>query len=217
MTTTRRRNSQPKYSMEKRLFIIDGLEVRAPESETGSATVRGHAAVFNSDSEDLGGFIERIAPGAFSRSLAANPSTQAFWNHNPDYPLGSTASGGLKLSEDERGLAFELDADRMTDLMRKTVAAGDSKMSFGFRVREDAWEKRSDGMPIRTLHEVDLFEVSLTVIPAYPATEAAFRSLKAWETKAAEIVADEVVEEPKDETRLRLLKRWAEHKSRPTA
>lgn len=160
--------------MERRDFAIDEVLV-APESRT----IEGYAAVFNSDSVDLGGFIERIAPGAFKRSIESAPIIHAFWNHDSGIPLGSTRSGKLALSEDANGLHFKLDAKRLTEAQLDAIADGDMRMSFGFSVPSggDKWEDRAGGGYTRTLTDVNLSEVSVVSTPAYPDTSAALRSL----------------------------------------
>ena len=141
----------------------------------------GYAAVFNSPSEPLP-FIERIAPGAFTRTLRdRKKDIKLYVNHNSDMVLASRRSGTLRLSEDERGLRVEADLPDTTagrdirELMRTGVV---DKMSFGFQVdrKGDKWS--DDGME-RTLTSVRLFEVSIvTGFPAYEATMAAVRSLE---------------------------------------
>ncbi|WP_334185094.1 HK97 family phage prohead protease [Novosphingobium sp.] len=196
---------------ETRHFALSGVEIRAKtDDHAGQAT--GYAAVFNSDSHDLGGFVERIAPGAFARSLkeaaAGDANVFALWAHRDDQPLGSTSSGKLVLSEDEHGLAFSLDTTRMNALQFDALRDGDLRMSFGFRVREDNWRELNDGTIERTLIEVDLFEISFVISPAYPATEAAMRSLESW--RAAKVEMKVEIENPEavnDNLRIELMKR----------
>ncbi len=160
----------------------------------------GHAIVYNRDSHDLGGFIERVAPGALSRSLdaasAGDLNVFAFWSHDSSQPLGSTRGGKLKLSSDDEGLAFELDTSRFTPAQLDAARDGDLQMSFGFRVVKDSWVRRDDGVAERTLIDVDLFEVSPVISPAYPDTTAALRSLETWKNRAAASVAVGVAENP---------------------
>lgn len=164
--------------MERRTYTA---EVRVKKSDDGKRTITGHAAVFNSLSEPLGGFREKIAPGAFKGTLTAD--VRALWNHDPNHVLGRTTSGTLRLSEDERGLAIELDAPD-TQMARDLIVLmerGDvSQMSFGFRTIDDAWEKK-DGENVRTLKKVELFDVSPVTFPAYTETDVAVRSMQAWE------------------------------------
>ncbi|HEY0011564.1 MAG TPA: HK97 family phage prohead protease [Allosphingosinicella sp.] len=172
-------------NIEKRFYAMTSVEVRAKpaatEGETREGIAHGYAAVFNSDSEDLGCFVERIRPGAFAKSLSEGRNVYALWSHDVAMPLGSTASGKLKLEEDERGLRFELDTIRMTPAQLSALEDGDLRMSFGFSVREQLWAEHDDGTVERELIEVDLFEVSFVISPAYPETEAALRSLEAWQ------------------------------------
>ena len=143
-------------------------------------TFVGYAAVFNSPSEPLP-FVERIAPGAFTRTLRdRKKDIRLYVNHDSNLVLASRRSGTLRLSEDERGLRVEADlpdtsAGRdVRELMRTGVV---DKMSFGFQVerRGDRWNE--DGTE-RTLTSVRLFEVSIvTGFPAYEQTMAAVRSL----------------------------------------
>lgn len=151
---------------------------------------RGYAAVFNSRSQDLGGFHETIAPGAFTRSLSAAANGSAdirmFWNHDGNRLLGSTKSKTLRLSQDERGLVAEATLPDTSDGrdMAALIRRGDVRsMSFGFTVpqkasdggRGDEWSPdRKD----RLLREVRLAEVSpITAWAAYEATSTSVRHL----------------------------------------
>lgn len=167
----------------------------------------GYAAVFGSDSHNLGGFVERIEPGAFRRSLdaatAGDLNIYALWAHDTSLPLGSTRSGKLSLCEDARGLQFDLSVDRLSDMQRSALEDGDLKVSFGFRVRKDEWVERSDKTILRTLHDVDLSEISLVINPAYPQTEAALRSLVEWQASQTIVTPRLVIDNTTD-----MLKRY---------
>jgi HK97 family phage prohead protease len=164
--------------VEHRVADFSDIEMRASEDGL-KMTFRGYAAVFDSPSEPLP-FIERIAPGAFKRSLRSRNEIKMFVNHNMDRVLGSTRAGTLRLSEDEKGLLVEADLPNTTDGRDLSVLLerGDvSSMSFGFTVppKGDKWSE--DGME-RTLTQVRLHEVSVvTGFPAYEATTASVRNL----------------------------------------
>jgi HK97 family phage prohead protease len=152
-----------KTEPEQRVNVAD-FEVR--ETAEGM-TFTGYAAVFNSDSVPLP-FIERIAPGAFKRSLQSRNEVKLLWNHDAGEPLASVRGGTLKLTEDERGLKVEATLANTTrgrdvsELIRsKTV----DSMSFGFSVIKDSWSG-----DVRTLQAVRLFEVSIVSSPAYEGT-----------------------------------------------
>lgn len=168
----------------ERRIVDAGLEVRG-EGET--KTLVGYAAKFGVRSEDLGGFVESIAPGAFDRAISEGHDVRALWNHNADVVLGRTKAGTLRLSVDEVGLKIETDlpdTQAARDL-RVSVARGDvSQMSFGFRTKGDEW-RTEDGVPYRTLTDLDLFDVSPVTYPAYPQTEVSVRALD----QAREMVA----------------------------
>lgn len=135
-------------------------------------TFEGYAAVFNSDSAPLP-FIERIAPGAFTRSLKRGRNDiKLLWNHETGEVLGSTRAGTLTLEEDAVGLKVkahlpETSTGRDAAILLKR---GDiDSMSFGFSVPEGGDEWSNDGST-RTLRSVRLHEVSIVAFPAYAAT-----------------------------------------------
>ena len=152
------------------------LEVR--EDTATGMTFTGYASVFNSPSEDLGGFIEYVAPGAFKRSLQSRNEIKLLWNHDSGEPLASLRGGTLRLTEDNVGLKVTAQLPNTTrgrdvaELLRTKVI---DSMSFGFNVIKDNWS--SDGRT-RTLESVRLSEVSVVSFPAYTATTATVRSLE---------------------------------------
>jgi HK97 family phage prohead protease len=148
---------------EQRIHATD-FEIR--ETADGMSFI-GYAAVFNSDSEPLP-FIERIAPGAFKRSLQSRNEVKLLWNHDAGEPLASVRGGTLKLTEDEIGLRVEATLANTTrgrdvaELIKSNVV---NSMSFGFSVIKDSWQGE-----VRTLEAVRLFETSIVSWPAYTAT-----------------------------------------------
>jgi HK97 family phage prohead protease len=163
--------------MERR----SAIELRA-EGDKQSPRLVGHAAIFNSPSQDLGGFIEVVRPGAFTRTLKSNRDPLALVQHMPQLVLGRRSAGTLRLIEDNKGLAFEIDVPDTTaarDLL-VSVERGDVKgASFAFSTPDggDRWEVRGDKV-IRELVDVDLHEVTITAQPAYLDTSVARRSFE---------------------------------------
>lgn len=174
--------------VERRSFAIDGLTVETRED--GKRKLLGHAAVFNALSEDLGGFRETIAPGAFAEAVTKD-DVRALFNHDSNYVLGRLRSGTLRLVEDARGLAIEVDlpdTQTIRDLVVAPIERGDvSQMSFGFSVRPGGqdWAQDDEGRVIRTLKKVRLFDVSPVTYPAYPQTDVAVREMRSWQASAA--------------------------------
>jgi HK97 family phage prohead protease len=164
-------------SEERRIVIGD---LRAITEKDAPPKIAGHAAKFDSLSEDLGGFRERIAPGAFAKALTSS-DIRALWNHDPNIVLGRNKAGTLRLVEDSAGLFYECDVpdtQLVRDMVMAPIARGDvNQCSFGFSTKADKWAK-VDGGWIRTLLEVDLFDVSPVTYPAYQSTDVAVRGLQ---------------------------------------
>lgn len=166
---------------QKELRFNPGLEFRLQQDQDGSRKLTGYAAVFNTLSYDLGNFKERIAPGAFARSINSNADVVALSDHDRNYGvLGRTKSGTLRLSEDHIGLRFECDLPNTTlgNDTATSVSRGDiDSCSFAFRAAKATWDDTKTG-PIRTLNDVDLVDITvLSVMPAYPGTSVQLRSL----------------------------------------
>lgn len=168
-----------------------GLELR---EEGDQMTLTGYAALFNSRSENLGGFTEVIAPGAFTRSLKSRNDVKLLWNHDTGAVMGSTRAGTLTLSEDERGLRVEATLPNTTHGRdaKELISRGDvTGFSFGFTIPGRGGDEWNGEGTERTLKSVRLHEVSLTPFPAYQQTNgtAQVRGLDKL-AKRAEVDAD---------------------------
>jgi HK97 family phage prohead protease len=158
---------------ERRTFTVRDIEAR--QAEDGTMRMAGYAAVFNEASVPLP-FIEKIAPGAFRKTLSETPDVRLLINHE-GLPMARTKNGTMRLSEDERGLFFEAELANTQEArdLYTLVERGDvDQMSFAFRVIRQNWSKdRSE----RTLTEVSLADgdVSIVTYPAYPATSVEAR------------------------------------------
>ncbi len=167
-----------KRPKERRFSGECELRTIAPADGGAGPKISGHAAVFNSLSEDLWGFREKIAPGAFKDALAKS-DIRALLNHDPNYVLGRTKNGTLRAWEDEAGLAVEIDPPptRWAGDLLVSIDRGDiSQMSFAFRVGEEEWGD-VDGVKERTIVSFDeIFDVSAVTYPAYPETDVSLRA-----------------------------------------
>jgi Escherichia/Staphylococcus phage prohead protease len=169
---------------QKETRIFKGVAIRLAGDDK-APKLEGHIAVFNELSEDLGGFRELIAPGAFAETIKRD-DIRALWNHNSDLVLGRLSADTLELEEDDIGLAFRNTPpdtswfkDKIVSLKRKDVTGA----SFGFYTDEDNWAS-VEGKTVRTLLKVTLVEVSPGVtFPAYPQTDVALNSMRAWEAR----------------------------------
>jgi HK97 family phage prohead protease len=158
------------------------------EADSSLRKLNGMAIVFNALSVDLGGFREIIDPAAVDRALNEASDVRALVDHDTGKVLGRTRAGTLTLRKESRGLRAIIEPDTeisyVKDLMR-SVARGDvSGMSFGFRVLEDEWNYDAK-VPVRTVTDMKLSEVSIVSFPAYEQTDVnvALRSLAAFEAQ----------------------------------
>jgi uncharacterized protein len=158
----------------------------------GQKVVSGYAAVFyragdaGTEYQLWDNLYERIDTGAFSRAISERQDVRGLFNHDPDHLLGRTASNTLRLSVDERGLRYEIDLpdtqagrDVAVSLSRGDLTGS----SFSFIPRAVSWAD-DNGREIRTIDDVDLFDVGPVTFPAYQATSAGMRA--AGETEEIE-------------------------------
>lgn len=165
-------------NLEKRSLSSD-FEVRS--AENGNVVVEGYAARFEDETVIGGRFAERIARGAFDKADMGN--TVALFNHDWNMPLARVGRG-LELEVDDKGLKYRFELGNQSyakDLAENIRMGNVSTSSFGFTIADDTWERRDDGVNLRTINEVEtLYDVSPTTQGAYPTTEVALRSMEAF-------------------------------------
>jgi len=162
--------------IERRYFMVTELRV-AKDDTTKTSKLTGYAAVFNKLSDDLGGFREKIKPGAFANTVRTD-DIRALFNHDANFVLGRSTAGTLRLKEDDKGLNFECDLPdtQFARDLQVSVGRGDiSQCSFSFRTNSDTWENNADGTVTRTLNDVSCKDVSPVTFPAYPQTSVKAR------------------------------------------
>ena len=167
-------------------FLID-------EREDGTS-IRGYAAVFYDGSDDgteyqLGdNLFERIAPGAFDRALSESDDVRALFNHDPNYILGRSSAGSLRLSVDDRGLLYEIDLDMSdpdsTRVLRKVERGDVSGSSFAFTI-DDQEIVQDEGRNIREIRSVSLYDVGPVTFPAYESASSGVRMEDVTECRSA--------------------------------
>lgn len=159
----------------------DRVEFRDAAPDTKSAGVlAGYAAVYERLSQNLGGFVEKVAPGAFAQTLADNNPVLARYNHDDNQLLGTTEAETLRVASDDTGLPYEVDLPDTSVGRDVAVLAkrGDVRYSsFAFRTLEDSWSVTDQGFPLRTLVKVQLVDVAPVNNPAYRDTSVGMRSL----------------------------------------
>ncbi len=175
---------------KRELRMLPMTELRIADSDGGGVTIEGHAAVFDSWSETLGGifpFKEIVRKGAFNESIGKD-DIRALFNHDPNYVLGRNRAGTLELVEDDIGLRVKItppDTSWAKDILTSIRRSDITQMSIGFIVEDD---KRStkDGMDVREIRKVQLFDVSPVTFPAYTATDVGVRAMQEYDGYKAE-------------------------------
>jgi HK97 family phage prohead protease len=173
------RSATPKGGGSSSGGCLSQAERRAsPDFEVRAAGRKlvGYAATFGTAAKINGAFTESIRAGAFAASLGSGRDILALVDHDPTRLLARTGSGTLRLIEDSRGLAFELDVPP-TQLGNDVLALAERRdlggMSFGFRATDEAWPARD----VRELRSVELHEISIVqAFPAYAQTSVAARA-----------------------------------------
>lgn len=167
-------------------------------NKNDKSKITGYAAVYDEFAQiyDMWGdsFNERIAIGAMKRTLEAGHDIFALRNHSWDHVVGRTGQN-LTLSSDENGLYFELTPPNTTlgrDVMEEVKGGLVNQCSIGFRVLGEDWEFKGNEV-FRTITDLELYEITLTPIPAYTSTSAEVRSVKQGlnEPKTTQISNDE--------------------------
>ena len=158
------------------------LEVRAKGDGGGVGKIGGYALKYGTYSQNLGGYVESIKAGTFTKSLADGGDVLCRYQHDSDMLLGRTSSATLRLLDDATGLDYEDDLPDTTyarDLVSLADRGDVRHSSFAFRCVPggDEWGFTEMGFPLRTLLEAQLVDVAPVVTPAYLDTSSGLRSL----------------------------------------
>lgn len=168
----------PKLLPYETRVMSDGVDLRFQPEDGRPGRLTGYVVKFNTRSADLGGFVEVVAPGAFANALKVN-DVRALIDHNISMLLGRTRIGTLQLVEDKIGLRFDVslpDTSYARDLAVSVDRGDIGGTSFGFRPYPNGDKFSIDGpLIVRTLMDVNLKEITITSIPAYPDTSVQLR------------------------------------------
>ena len=172
--------------MERRFTTNETQPVGVTTRDDGGATITGYAAVFYRDGDAgtefqiLTDLVERIDRDAFTRSIDEGDDVRALFNHDTSQILGRTESGTLKLSADDIGLRYSIDAPT-TPAAQHVISAierGDlTGSSFAFRTEREEFVEGDSGAPdVRNIKSVRMFDVGPVTFPAYTGTTTDVRS-----------------------------------------
>ena len=166
-----------KRSRPEKRFVCSP-EIRINRESDDSPVIEGYAAVFNEWTSIGGFFDERIARGAFKKTINES-DIRALMNHDPNYILGRNKAdpSTLALKEDRKGLFTVINppgTQWANDLLVSMDRGDINQMSFAFDVIKESWDNEENK---RTIQEVKLYDVSVVTYPAYPTTSAYLRSM----------------------------------------
>lgn len=179
----------------ERRILPGAVEFRAAAADAGPG-LSGYAAVFGRKSQDLGGFVEVIAAGAFTKTIK-EARVLCRYNHDDDGLLGTTEAGTLRLTIDKTGLAYDVDLPDTGAGRDMAVLAGRGDVrysSFAFYCVKDEWDT-SVTPALRTVLEAQLVDVAPVNSPAYLDTSVAVRSFQ----HATELVVPPAADERSDD------------------
>lgn len=167
---------------EVRVYDLRRISMRS-ENDGSPGTFGGHAIVFGERTEignaQSWGFWEQVDAGAVDRAISEEHDVRLLLNHNPDHLLARTKSGTLTLEKKSKGLYVEAPLPNTTvgrDLAVLLERGDIDQMSFAFQIKAEKWESLDDGSELRTILDMDLFDVSPVTYPAYKTTDASLRS-----------------------------------------
>lgn len=194
---------------KKEIRMLPIQELRIDDSLDGK--IVGHASVFDSWSETLGGifpFKEIVRKGTFTETIKLD-DIRALFNHDPNFVLGRNKAGTLELEEDEIGLRVVItppDTSWANDLIKNLRRGDISQMSIGFIVLEDTWGTQ-DGIDIREIKKVQLFDVSIVTYPAYTQTDVGVRAMESYKDYKSKLdEAQNAVKRAKEKQKLQNIK-----------
>lgn len=167
--------------MERRYLVATFASVETREDANGM--ISGYGAVYydgtpNTEYQLYPGVVERIMPGAFARAVNQRDDARALFNHDTNMVLGRVSAGTLRLFEDNRGLRYEIDPADTTvyrDVAQFIKRRDVQGSSFAFNVTDEQ-PKKENGLRIRQIMGVELFDVGPVTFPAYESTSTGVRA-----------------------------------------
>jgi HK97 family phage prohead protease len=169
--------------MNTEIRSFKGVEVR--QGPGTRPRLVGYAALWDARSLDLGGFVEILRRGAFTRSLSEHPDLRAFVDHDPAMIIGRVSADTLRVQEDAKGLKVEIfppDTQVGRDVVENVRVGNLDGMSFAFTLYDRDTSERwhfKEKPPVREILEARIYEASVVAMPAYPDTTVAVRSMSA--------------------------------------
>ena len=174
--------SRPKRTLTLYFYTLKELIKTKVELRSDSVIISGYVNAVGRESRPInsptGKFVEQVEPGAFKAALTRAANVDLLLNHKAEKKLGTTATGELKLEEDNIGLRAEAIV-RDAEVIEKARKGELRGWSFGMYVNKAEIEQRAEKIPKRYLQDIDIFEVSIidtSCLPVYAGTSVECRS-----------------------------------------
>ena len=186
-------SDRPTDNLYRSLYVPGAVQIRNDAGTEGGPLARLDIlfARFNQwneiDSYYEGRFLERLAPGAFTKTMQERAgSIVSLFNHGHDPQIGDKVLGEIvDMGERADGPFIHLDLDDTSynrDLL-PALARGAYGASYMFRVIKEEWNDAPDerpdnplGLPERIISEVKLYEAGPVTFPADETTIVGLRS-----------------------------------------
>lgn len=160
--------------------VPEPVELR--DSPTGGRMAVGYAFRYGAVSQNLGGFVETIMPGAATRTIQQD-DLRALFNHAPDNLLGRMGAGTLRVTDDNVGLAYQIDMPDtslgrdLSTLIARRDLAGSSFTFIPIGARSVSWARTERGFPLRQIRSMKMRDIGPVTFNAYPDSDVSLRSL----------------------------------------
>lgn len=156
-------NAQPPVMPELQVRHF-ARAAKASAEWDSSRTIRGVCVPYGIVTKDLGGFVERYAPGSFGKSIAED-DVRALFNNNASFVLGRKSAETLRLEERVDGVHVEIlapDTSYANDLLTLMRRGDIDEMTSAFYVMEHHWETAKDGTRIHVVDRGKLIAASVS-------------------------------------------------------
>lgn len=160
--------------------VAERVELR--DSPSGGRMAVGYAFRYGAVSENLGGFVETVMPGAATRTIQQD-DLRALYNHDPNNLLGRMGAGTLRVTDDNVGLRYQIDMPDtalgrdLSTLIARGDVAGSSFTFIPMGARSVSWARTERGFPLRQIRAMKMRDLGPVVFPAYPDADVSMRSL----------------------------------------
>ena len=147
------------------LFALPGLAQEAEPDRIARMSLPELSSLADTIIGSVGQDVRKLEPAAQRRDCPE--LTRAFNGFTLAYQMLGHADAALKGRPAREALPVKI------KLIQSRV------ITFASRVRAEEWDDGGNRLPLRTITDLDLSEITLTAFPAYPTTTASLRSTAA--------------------------------------